>query len=102
MPQPFQEYLESEIGRSIHEERVLRQRLHPEYNGHLAVNIRHLMTYIFMFCRGPGMKPIADVPIKLWVKYLPDTFERMVRDIYVSDQMFLSTVPDLPGASAPA
>ena len=42
----FQDFLESEIGRSMHEERVLNQRAHRDYNGAIATNARYLMDYI--------------------------------------------------------
>jgi hypothetical protein len=99
----FQEYLESEIGRAMHEERVLSQRRHPDYNGHLSMNIRYLMEYILSLCRAPGLSDLQDVPIKLWVKYMPDTVEQLVRGLYLDDDHFFDTVPerDAPPTSAP-
>ncbi len=90
----FEEYLESEIGRSMHEERVLSQRSHPDYNGHLATNARYLMQYILAVCRSAGMPTITDVPIKLWVKYMPETIELLIRRLYLPDELFFGTGPE--------
>ncbi|MFH1808942.1 MAG: hypothetical protein ABIJ09_09360 [Pseudomonadota bacterium] len=90
----FQEYLESEIGRAMHEERVLSQRRHPDYNGNLGMNIRFLMEFILSLCRAPGLNDVHDVPIKLWVKYMPDTVEQLVRSLYLDDDHFFDTVPE--------
>lgn len=93
----FQEFLESEIGRSMHEERVQFQRSHREYNGHLATNVRYLMEFIFALCQAPATVDYTDLPIKLWVKYMPDTLEREVRHLYLPDR--LTFEPD--GSSHP-
>jgi hypothetical protein len=77
----FQEFLESEIGASMHEERVIELRSLKEYQSHLAVNVRYLMNYILALCRAPGDVEMADVPIKLWVKYLPDTIEQILTSL---------------------
>lgn len=87
----FQEFLESEIGRCMHEERVQTQRAHHEYNGHLATNVRYLMEFVLSLCRAPGIDDIEDVPIKLWVKYMPDTIERAVRALYVPEDFYFDT-----------
>ncbi|MDD5309981.1 MAG: hypothetical protein PHU25_21905 [Deltaproteobacteria bacterium] len=97
----FQEFLESEIGRSMHEERVLSQRSHRDYNGHLATNIRYLMDFILSLCRAPSQKDLEEVPIKLWVKYMPDTIERSVRNLYIPDDYFFDTVPVQSMQAAP-
>ena len=57
------------------------------------------MSWVFMLCRGPGMPKVDDVPIKLWVKYMPDTYERLMRDVFVSEDMFFTAVPNLPSAA---
>lgn len=92
----FAEYLESEIGRGMHEERVLKQRRHPEYNGHLSANIRYWMEYVLSLCRAPTMQDQSELPIKLWGRYMPDTIEQLVRSLHMSDEQFFDTVPDLP------
>jgi hypothetical protein len=88
----FQEFLESEIGRSMHEERIQAQRAHHEYNGNLATNIRFIMDYMLSLCRSPWCADVEEVPIKLWVKYMPDTIERVVRKLYVPEEYFFDTM----------
>jgi hypothetical protein len=90
----FEDFLESEIGRSMHEERVLHQRSHGDYNGHMATNARYLMDYILNRCRAPDMREVEDVPIKLWVKYMPDTMEHLVRDMHTSGSVRLELFRD--------
>jgi hypothetical protein len=97
----FEEYLESEVGRSMHEERVLEQRTYREYNSHLAVNVRYLMSWIFQLCRGPGMPEVDDIPVKLWVKYMPEAYDRLARAVFVADDAFFYAVDELPSASQP-
>ncbi len=97
----FEEYLESELGRSMHEERTLSQRSHPEYNGFLATNIRYLMDYILGgLCVAPGTPEVADVPIKLWVRYMPDTVEHLMRGLYLPRETFFESVDEPPVATA--
>ncbi len=92
----FSEYLESEIGHGMHEERVLKQRRHPEYHGHLSANIRYWMEYVLSLCRAPTMDDLDELPIKLWGRYLPDTIEQLVRRLHMSEEQFFDTVPELP------
>lgn len=78
----YEEFLESEIGRCMHEDRVLTQRTHPDYRSHLAQNVRYQMDYILSLCISPHQETVQDVPVKLWVKYMPDTLERMLRGLF--------------------
>jgi hypothetical protein len=78
----YLDFMESEIGQSMHEERVLEQRGNQNYRSHLATSIKYLMDYMLTLCLAPGNQEITDVPIKLWVKYMPDTMDRLVRDLY--------------------
>ncbi|MCK9461191.1 MAG: hypothetical protein M0R80_16310 [Proteobacteria bacterium] len=87
----FEELLESEIGRSMHEERVRVQRGLQDYNGHLATNVRYFMDFVLSLCRAPACADLAEVPIKLWVKYMPDAHERAVRNLYVPEEFFFDT-----------
>ena len=88
----FQEFLESEIGRSMHEERMLAQRAYREYSGRLATNVRFLMEFMLSLCRSPWRTDLADIPIKLWVRYIPDAIERAVRKLYIPEEYFLDTI----------
>lgn len=77
----YQETLESEIGRAIHEERVMKQRAAQQYRGSLARNIAALMEFMMALRRFPR-DDIKDIPIKLWIKYMPDYFESVMKATY--------------------
>jgi len=78
----FGNLLESEIGRSMHEDRVLTQRSQADYHSPLARNVRYIMDYMLALCLAPGTTPIRDVPIKLWAKYMPDRIDALIRDMW--------------------
>ncbi|OIP44625.1 MAG: hypothetical protein AUK47_00635 [Deltaproteobacteria bacterium CG2_30_63_29] len=88
----FEEYMESEIGRCMHEERVLDQRSTKAYSGNLATNVRYLMGYILGLCRASAQE-IDEIPIKLWVKYMPDTIENVMRGLALSNERFFDSSP---------
>jgi hypothetical protein len=88
----FGEFLESEIGRCMHEQRLLEQRGTHQYNGPLSMNIRALMHYILILCRSPGSAEIAEIPIKMWVRYLPDAFEQQQMMLFVDRELYLDAV----------
>ena len=77
----YQEMLESEIGRCMHEDRIIEQRLRQEYRGHLSKNVEYLMEYLFAFAVSNRSR-IEELPIKLWNRYLPDYFEEVIKALY--------------------
>jgi hypothetical protein len=77
----YQEMIESEIGRCMHEDRIIEQRLHQPYCGHLAKNIEYLMEYLFTFPASPRIE-LGELPIKIWNRYLPDYFEDVIRKLF--------------------
>ncbi|MBN1546375.1 MAG: hypothetical protein JW902_06925 [Syntrophaceae bacterium] len=77
----YQENLESEIGRCIHEDRIIEQRHGKQYRGHLAKNIEYLMEYLFTF-PSSGKAEIGELPIKLWNRYLPDYFDEVMKRLF--------------------
>jgi hypothetical protein len=77
----YQEMLESEIGLCIHEDRIIEQRLQQEYRGPLAKNVEYLMVYLFSFAVSP-QNELGELPIKLWNRYLPDTFDEVIRSLF--------------------
>ncbi|MBM4272349.1 MAG: hypothetical protein FJ139_09395 [Deltaproteobacteria bacterium] len=77
----YQEMLESEIGRCIHEDRIIEQRLRQEYCGSLAKNVEYLMEYLFTFPSSSRIE-IGDLPIKIWNRYLPDYFEQVLWELF--------------------
>jgi hypothetical protein len=77
----YQENLESEIGRCIHEDRIIEQRRGKQYRGHLAQNIEYLMEYLFTFSSS-GQVELGELPIKLWNRYLPDYFDEVMKQLF--------------------
>jgi hypothetical protein len=77
----YEEMLESEIGRCMHEERINRQRQEQQYNGQLARNIEYLMVYLFAF---PASRQtvLEELPVKLWYRYLPDYFDEVLKKLF--------------------
>ena len=80
----YQEMLESEIGRCIHEDRIIEQRLRQQYRGPLARNIQCLMEYLFTFPSSPSpcQRELGELPIKLWNRYLPDYFDEVLKQLF--------------------
>ena len=77
----YQEVIESEIGRCMHEDRIIEQRRRQEYRGHLAKNIEYLVQYLFAFGNSPKQR-IEELPIKLWSRYLPDYIDEVLKALY--------------------
>jgi hypothetical protein len=77
----YAELLESEIGRCMHEDRILRQRQEQQYTGQLAQNIEFLLIYLFAF--PASLKAdLGRLPIRLWNRYLPDYFDEVLRALF--------------------
>jgi hypothetical protein len=77
----FPDLVESELGRGLHEARIIAQRENREYTGYLPMNIEFLVEYLFAVGFSPQTE-IEDVPIKLWGRYLPDTLTTHIRRLY--------------------
>ncbi|HOG18617.1 MAG TPA: hypothetical protein PLB96_14875 [Syntrophales bacterium] len=77
----YEETLEGEIGRCMHEDRIIEQRMKEQYRGWLARNTEYLMVYLFNIAASRQTK-INEVPIKLWNRYLPDYFEEVMRQLF--------------------
>ncbi len=77
----YEETLESEIGRCIHEDRIIRQRRTQQYRGHLSKNIEYLMEYLFAFPMS-AQRDLTELPIKLWNRYLPDYFDEVLKNLF--------------------
>jgi hypothetical protein len=77
----YQEMLESEIGRCMHEDRILSQRLTQQYTGQLARNIEFLIAFLFAFAASPHTR-IQELPIRLWARYLPDYFDEVLMGLF--------------------
>ena len=77
----YQEMLESEIGRCMHEDRIIRQRLEQQYTGQLAQNIEYLIGYLFLLPASKRME-LEEIPFKLWHRYLPDYFDEVIKKLF--------------------
>lgn len=77
----FPDMVESELGMSIHEERIIAQRGNNSYRGYIPINVEFLVEYLFAAGFSPKIK-IDRIPIKLWGRYLPETLSSYVRGLY--------------------
>lgn len=80
----FDEFLESELGRCMHEHRIVTQRQHRLYRGPLARNVEYLLTWLFAFATSPQTR-LEPLPIKLWGRYLVDAVEDLLRRLWLPD-----------------
>jgi hypothetical protein len=77
----FPNMVESELGNSIHEERIRAQRDNKEYKGYIPMNVEFLVEYLFAVGFSPVIH-VDKVPLKLWGRYLPDTLSSYIRRLY--------------------
>jgi hypothetical protein len=77
----FDDLIESELGRGIHEERIITQRGQTAYVGHIPLNVEFLVEYLFAVAVSPMIR-IDRLPVKLWGRYLPDTISYHIRQLY--------------------
>lgn len=77
----YREMIESEFGRSMHEERILSQRNQVEYRSSVARNVRYITEYLFLFAVS-GKERIHKLPVKLWEKTMPDTYDHAIRELW--------------------
>ncbi len=73
--------VESELGNSIHEERIIAQRDNKRYKGHIPTNVELLVESLFAVGFSPRID-IDRVPIKLWGRYLPETLGSYIRRLH--------------------
>lgn len=77
----FPHMVESELGNSIHEERIIAQRDNKRYRGYIPMNVEFLVEAIFAVGFSPRVD-VEEVPIKLWGRYLPETLSSYVRHLH--------------------
>ena len=77
----YEELVESEIGRSMHETRIFRQRQQQSYLGNLPINVEYIIEYLLAVGLSPATR-IENIPIKIWGRYLPDTLSYRIRKLY--------------------
>ncbi len=68
----YDELMESEFGRSIHELRVLRLRQRQNYSGPLAQNAAYIVEYLLALASSPTVV-LQELPVKMYGRYLPET-----------------------------
>jgi len=97
----YEELAESEFGRSIHEKRILDQRQSAPYRGRIAMNAACIIEYLLMLAISPTLE-VRSLPVKMWGRYLPDTFSRAVWRLFgvehggvLSDPLVLEPTPIL-------
>ncbi len=73
----FDELVESEFGRSMHEERILQQRSAAPYRGRIARNASFIIEYLLMLAISPAVG-VPSLPVKMWGRYLEDAFSAAV------------------------
>ncbi len=77
----FDELVESEIGRSMHEARIFKQRQHQNSFGNITINIEYIIEYLLAVGLSPTVT-INEIPIKIWGRYLPDSLSYRIRSLY--------------------
>jgi hypothetical protein len=73
--------VESELGMSIHGERIVAQRRRRIYRGYIPMNVEFLIEYLFCVGLSPQTR-VDSLPVKLWGRYLPDTIGFHIRKLY--------------------
>lgn len=66
-----EELVESEFGRGLHEERIIRQRTDPRFTSQLATNVG-LSTLFLMLAAVSPTAEVLEVPITMNGRHLPD------------------------------
>ncbi len=87
----FAEMLESEIGRCMHEDRIMRQRQDQHYDGHLARNIEFLLEFMFALPASCETR-LDQLPIQIWKRYLPDYFDEVRRNLFRAPSVELNAL----------
>ncbi len=68
----YDELMESELGRSMHELRILRLRQRQAYSGPIAQNAAYLIEYLLTLAASPTVA-VPELPVKMYGRYLPET-----------------------------
>ena len=77
----YEEMIQSEIGRSMHETRIFAQRSNQRVFGNIPVNIEYLMEYLLAVGLSPKVE-LDGIPIKIWGRYLPETLAYCIRKLF--------------------
>jgi hypothetical protein len=77
----FPAMVESEMGVSLHETRIIAQRGNRRYKGYIPMNVELLIEYLLAVALSPATR-IEGLPVKIWGRYLPDTISCHIRQLY--------------------
>ena len=77
----YDELIESEFGRSIHENRILEQRTSAPYSGRIANNASYIIEYMLMLAISPRVE-VDALPVRMWGHYLPDTLSNAIWNLF--------------------
>lgn len=80
----YDELMESEFGRCIHELRVLRLRERRTYSGPIAQNAAYLVDYLLALASSPTVD-VQELPVKMYGRYLPETMAFSKLELYGCD-----------------
>jgi hypothetical protein len=88
----FEDLVESEFGRCIHEQRILEQRSVASDFDRLATNASWIIEYMLRLAISPTVT-VDELPIKLWGRYIRDTVAHAI-DLLDGDKPSEWLVPD--------
>lgn len=77
----LEELIESEFGRSTHEERILSQRHEATYSGRIAQNASAIINYMLLLALS-SRTTVEQIPIKMWGRYLEDTIALSIDELF--------------------
>ena len=96
----YPELVESELGRSLHESRILRLRERQVYSGQIAENARFLIDYLLAVAYAPTVQ-VPELPVKMWGHYLPESLLHAIQQLHgIKSSGVLQRTFYLPGSSS--
>lgn len=78
------ELVESEFGRGLHEERIVRMRLDPLSSGRIPTTVHLTSLALLLLSISPSIS-IKEVPVRLSGRYLPETTLGIVAELFGLD-----------------
>jgi hypothetical protein len=76
----FDDLVESEFGKSIHEQRILDQRDLAEDYIRIARNASSIIEYMLRLAISPTVS-VRELPVKIWGRYLRDTVAHEIAEL---------------------
>lgn len=75
------ELVESEFGRALHEERIVRMRFNPRYTGQLGTTVALATMYLMLVAISP-VTVIDELPFRMSGRYLPESLVASVAELF--------------------